>query len=83
MTNAVERTTGAETSGSVAAEATTEVNFDGLPGPTHNYSGLATGNLASERHKSRPANPRQALSDYVRTKQIAPATVRLFQGGRP
>ena len=24
-------------------------NFDGLPGPTHNYSGLAHGNLAAER----------------------------------
>jgi len=37
-----------------------EVNFDGLPGPTHNYSGLAIGNLASERNKSLVANPRQA-----------------------
>jgi succinylarginine dihydrolase len=72
MTNAVERTTGAEKSGSVAAEATTEVNFDGLPGPTHNYSGLATGNLASERHKSRPANPRQAaLQGLAKMKALA------------
>ena len=38
----------------------TEINFDGLPGPTHNYSGLASGNLASERHKSAVSNPREA-----------------------
>ena len=40
--------------------AAIEINFDGLPGPTHNYSGLAEGNLASERHKSLASNPRQA-----------------------
>ena len=28
----------------------TEYNFDGIPGPTHNYSGLATGNVASEHN---------------------------------
>jgi len=39
---------------------TIEANFDGLPGPTHNYSGLAEGNLASEQHKSLTSNPRQA-----------------------
>ena len=27
-----------------------QTNFDGLPGPTHNYSGLAHGNLAAERN---------------------------------
>lgn len=37
-----------------------EINFDGLPGPTHNYSGLATGNLASERYRSLASNPRAA-----------------------
>lgn len=38
----------------------TEVNFDGMPGPTHNYSGLAHGNLASTRNASLAANPRAA-----------------------
>jgi succinylarginine dihydrolase len=72
MTNAAERTTGAQKSGSVAAATTTEVNFDGLPGPTHNYSGLAAGNLASERHKSRRANPRQAaLQGLAKMKALA------------
>ena len=37
-----------------------EFNFDGIPGPTHNYSGLAQGNLASERNKSQVAHPREA-----------------------
>src|SRR5689334_3957104 len=36
------------------------VNFDGIPGPTHNYSGLARGNLAAERNAQQVANPREA-----------------------
>tara|TARA_Y100001933_G_scaffold69604_1_gene70647 strand:- start:678 stop:1946 length:1269 start_codon:yes stop_codon:yes gene_type:complete len=37
-----------------------EVNFDGLVGPTHNYAGLAHGNVHSANNKSKPSNPRQA-----------------------
>lgn len=37
-----------------------EVNFDGLVGPTHNYAGLACGNLHSVNNKSKPSNPKQA-----------------------
>lgn len=37
-----------------------EVNFDGLPGPTHNYAGLSLGNIASMSNQSLPAHPRQA-----------------------
>src|SRR5438105_4855057 len=37
-----------------------EYNFDGLVGPTHNYAGLAHGNVASLAHAGHPANPRQA-----------------------
>ncbi len=37
-----------------------EYNFDGLVGPTHNYAGLAPGNLASSRHEGQLSNPRQA-----------------------
>ena len=37
-----------------------EFNFDGLVGPTHNYAGLSRGNLASERHVGKVANPRAA-----------------------
>jgi succinylarginine dihydrolase len=37
-----------------------EINFDGLVGPTHNYAGLATGNLASQQHRHQVANPKAA-----------------------
>ncbi|GGY18899.1 N-succinylarginine dihydrolase [Paludibacterium paludis] len=37
-----------------------EVNFDGLVGPTHNYSGLSFGNIASTRNEKAVANPREA-----------------------
>src|ERR1700677_4448317 len=40
--------------------ATTENNFDAIPGPTHNYAGLAPGNLASMAHSNQRSNPRQA-----------------------
>lgn len=39
---------------------TVEVNFDGLVGPTHNYSGLSFGNVASESHGRETSNPREA-----------------------
>ena len=49
-----------------------EVNFDGIPGPTHNYSGLAEGNLAAQLHKSRISNPRQAaLQGLAKMKALA------------
>jgi succinylarginine dihydrolase len=51
-----------------------EVNFDGLPGPTHNYSGLAAGNLASERNKNLVSNPRlAALQGLAKMKALADA----------
>lgn len=37
-----------------------EINIDGLVGPTHNYSGLSIGNIASTQHKAAPSNPRAA-----------------------
>src|SRR5262249_15590603 len=49
-----------------------EVNFDGLPGPTHNYSGLATGNLAWERSRSLASTPRAAaLQGLGKMKALA------------
>ena len=38
-----------------------EVNFDGLVGPTHNYAGLAFGNIASTRHAFARSNPKAAF----------------------
>ena len=37
-----------------------EVNFDGLVGPTHNYGGLAHGNLAAAANEGKVSNPREA-----------------------
>ncbi len=39
-----------------------EVNFDGLVGPTHNYGGLAQGNLASAANEGQMALRRCARS---------------------
>jgi succinylarginine dihydrolase len=36
------------------------VNFDGIPGPTHNYAGLAIGNVAAEKNARLASNPREA-----------------------
>src|SRR5260221_7084576 len=50
----------------------TEVNFDGIPGPTHNYSGLARGNLAAERNAQLAANPRAAaLQGLAKMRALA------------
>lgn len=39
---------------------TIEMNFDGIIGPTHNYSGLSYGNVASTEHSQMISNPKQA-----------------------
>jgi len=38
----------------------TEINFDGIVGPTHNYAGLSLGNLASSRNAGAVSRPREA-----------------------
>ena len=51
---------------------TLDVNFDGIPGPTHNYSGLARGNLAAERNARLVANPREAaLQGLAKARALA------------
>ncbi len=37
-----------------------EINFDGLIGPTHNYAGLAFGNIASASNQGKISNPKAA-----------------------
>lgn len=37
-----------------------EVQFDGLPGPTHHFGGLSQGNLASQVHAGFSSHPRAA-----------------------
>ena len=47
-------------------------NFDGLPGPTHNYAGLARGNLAAQRNAKAIANPREAaLQGLAKMRALA------------
>ena len=40
--------------------ALTEINFDGIVGPSHNYAGLSFGNLASTRNVGHVSQPRAA-----------------------
>ena len=47
-----------------------EVNFDGLVGPTHNYAGLAYGNVASMKHALTPANPRAAVLEGLEKMKL-------------
>jgi len=51
-----------------------EVNFDGLVGPTHNYSGLAVGNVASMSHVGLVSNPKEgALQGLLKMKSLMDA----------
>ena len=38
----------------------TEINFDGLIGPMHNYAGLSPGNIASATNAGAISQPRAA-----------------------
>jgi succinylarginine dihydrolase len=49
-----------------------EFNFDGLVGPTHNYSGLSFGNVASKANAGVLSNPRAAaLQGLAKMKALA------------
>ena len=62
--------------------ATSEANFDGLVGPTHNYGGLSDGNLASARNKGLVSSPRGAVIEGLdKMKRLAGAG--LVQGLMP
>ncbi len=43
----------------------TEINFDGIVGPSHNYAGLSLGNIASASHAGNPSYPRAAALQGV------------------
>lgn len=60
----------------------TEVNFDGLVGPTHNYSGLSYGNVASKNNQSQVANPKKAALQGLE-KMHAMTKLGLRQGVLP
>lgn len=57
----------------------TEVNFDGLVGPTHHYAGLSFGNEASTRYRNTVANPRLAAKQGL-MKMKALADMGMIQG---
>ena len=52
----------------------TEINFDGIVGPSHNYAGLSVGNLASTRNVGQVSQPRAAALQGVETMR---ANIRL------
>ena len=43
-----------------SATTLTEINFDGIIGPSHNYAGLSHGNIASANHRGNASFPRAA-----------------------
>ncbi|SEO61174.1 N-succinylarginine dihydrolase [Nitrosovibrio sp. Nv6] len=54
-----------------------EINFDGLVGPTHNYSGLAVGNIAAAENALTDSNPREAaLQGLAKMKHLFDLGIR-------
>lgn len=59
--------------------ALSEINFDGIVGPSHNYAGLSLGNLASTRNARQVSHPRAAALEGVE-KMRANLALGLVQG---
>jgi len=59
--------------------ALTEINFDGIIGPSHNYAGLSLGNLASQRNAGEESQPRAAALQGI-DKMRANLAIGLAQG---
>ena len=57
----------------------TEINFDGIIGPSHNYAGLSHGNLAATRNRGLVSHPRAAALEGV-AKMRANIAIGLTQG---
>jgi succinylarginine dihydrolase len=57
----------------------TEINFDGLIGPSHNYAGLSLGNLASAKNAGGTSQPRAAALQGIE-KMRANLRLGLTQG---
>ncbi len=56
-----------------------EINFDGIVGPTHNYSGLSLGNLAATRNAGAVSRPRAAALQGI-AKMRSNLALGLTQG---
>jgi succinylarginine dihydrolase len=59
--------------------ALTEINFDGIVGPSHNYAGLSFGNVASMGHAGQVSRPRAAALEGIE-KMRANLALGLSQG---
>jgi succinylarginine dihydrolase len=57
----------------------TEINFDGIVGPSHNYAGLSPGNLAATKNAGATAHPRAAALQGI-AKMRANLALGLTQG---
>jgi succinylarginine dihydrolase len=57
----------------------TEINFDGIIGPSHNYAGLSPGNLAATRSRGAVSRPRAAALQGL-SKMRANLRLGLAQG---
>lgn len=57
----------------------TEINFDGLVGPSHNYAGLSPGNLAATSNAGKASHPRAAALQGL-AKMRANVRLGLAQG---
>lgn len=47
-----------------------EANVDAIPGPTHLFSGLGVGNLASKEHSQAPSHPKQAALESLQKAEL-------------
>ena len=47
-----------------------ELNFDGLVGPTHQHSGQSIGNLASTEHRGQISNPKEAALQSLQKMRL-------------
>jgi succinylarginine dihydrolase len=56
-----------------------EINFDGIVGPSHNYAGLSSGNLASSKNAGGVSHPRAAALQGIE-KMRANLRLGLTQG---
>ncbi|MEM7628757.1 MAG: N-succinylarginine dihydrolase [Planctomycetota bacterium] len=66
----------------IRASDTVEVNFDGLVAPSHNYAGLAPGNLSSQTNAGAISSPRTAALQGI-SKMRAVRAMGLTQGVLP
>ncbi|WP_109806558.1 N-succinylarginine dihydrolase [Sphingosinithalassobacter portus] len=57
----------------------TEINFDGIIGPSHNYAGLSPGNLAATKNRGLVSHPRAAALQGI-AKMRANIALGLRQG---